>query len=767
MKSAVLPEPNTISSVDAPDVYVSEPARRRLDALRSSVDMRLAALEAALADPSRGDALEALILDLARVACEESQSAAAHACADTRLEAEMHIAQARSAAQAVVEQEYASSADVRRALEEARQQIAVLQREKDDLVQQTRQAFELDLARERGLRGELERESVKLEHAAEEARSELTAERAASKNLRQEVDRLDTEFRALQQEHAEFRSVRERLEGEIARGRDAVAESQRAHAETQTQLALERNAVSELRRAAEKTADQLSVLGRREAEARNGHEHITKAYDETVSELRRERESYAQLREAHKSLQTRVDADQSVNADGERVLADLRQRLEAEQATVAELRRQQASLQERFETERAASADRSHAEAELKAALDAERSEVADLKQTIADLQNRFDAERATTAELRRATAQAEARMQTAVDTEHALRAQLSEAATSGKHKSNNSEAAARQVAALTADLEAERRLVGDLRSAQSESERRWENERSSSATRAADQIAALTTKLEAEQRATTELRRKESDLEARVAAERAANAELRQDMVRTQERNQSGNQDVQSVREALAHARAEVQSLRDELEAARSRVETVLGERADAERLLHESETRLKRAQRDRDELASRLDGTHEPAKGGHAETGKTIPSATPLSVLPHPAAKTPHRAQGKAVAKTKDSEWVAVRTSPRYGFSDPVTVQINGTPGQLCDLSAGGCQVLSPNALKPNQVVKVTLPSGPKPLSCSGKIIWAKLEAPALGRPAGYRAGVQFTKPDQAAIDAFIISHRATALV
>ena len=42
-----------------------------------------------------------------------------------------------------------------------------------------------------------------------------------------------------------------------------------------------------------------------------------------------------------------------------------------------------------------------------------------------------------------------------------------------------------------------------------------------------------------------------------------------------------------------------------------------------------------------------------------------------------------------------------------------------------------------------------------------------WESYEEPALGRPAGYRAGVQFTKPDQAAIDAFIISHRATVNV
>jgi hypothetical protein len=103
----------------------------------------------------------------------------------------------------------------------------------------------------------------------------------------------------------------------------------------------------------------------------------------------------------------------------------------------------------------------------------------------------------------------------------------------------------------------------------------------------------------------------------------------------------------------------------------------------------------------------------------------------------------------------------------APRYGFSEPVPVQVNGTASQLCDLSVGGCQVLSQAALKPNQTVKVTLPTLPNPISCSGKIVWAKLEAPALGRPAGYRAGVQFSKPDQSAIDAFIVSHRATVNV
>jgi hypothetical protein len=97
------------------------------------------------------------------------------------------------------------------------------------------------------------------------------------------------------------------------------------------------------------------------------------------------------------------------------------------------------------------------------------------------------------------------------------------------------------------------------------------------------------------------------------------------------------------------------------------------------------------------------------------------------------------------------------------RYGFQDPVTIQVNGAPTQLCDLSVGGCQVLSATALKPNQTIKVLLPAEPKPISCTGKIVWAKLEAPALGRPAGYRAGVQFMRADEAAIDAFIARHSA----
>jgi hypothetical protein len=57
---------------------------------------------------------------------------------------------------------------------------------------------------------------------------------------------------------------------------------------------------------------------------------------------------------------------------------------------------------------------------------------------------------------------------------------------------------------------------------------------------------------------------------------------------------------------------------------------------------------------------------------------------------------------------------------------------------------------------------MVKVLLPSKP-PLTCAGKVVWTRLEPMGVGQPLGYRAGVRFTKPDEAAIDAFA-SSRAT---
>ena len=101
--------------------------------------------------------------------------------------------------------------------------------------------------------------------------------------------------------------------------------------------------------------------------------------------------------------------------------------------------------------------------------------------------------------------------------------------------------------------------------------------------------------------------------------------------------------------------------------------------------------------------------------------------------------------------------------RRASRHAFNQDVQIQIDGSATQLVDLSTTGAQVISPTALKPNRMVKVSFPIDDNMVSFRGKIMWARLEPPSAGGPFCYRAGVFFTSVDEAAVQAFIKHHNA----
>jgi hypothetical protein len=103
--------------------------------------------------------------------------------------------------------------------------------------------------------------------------------------------------------------------------------------------------------------------------------------------------------------------------------------------------------------------------------------------------------------------------------------------------------------------------------------------------------------------------------------------------------------------------------------------------------------------------------------------------------------------------------------RRASRQAFNEDVQVQIDGSATMLVDLSMTGAQVISPTALKPNRMVKVSLPMGDTSVTCRGKIVWARLEPPSANRSLCYRAGVLFTTPDEAALQVFITHHISSA--
>jgi len=60
----------------------------------------------------------------------------------------------------------------------------------------------------------------------------------------------------------------------------------------------------------------------------------------------------------------------------------------------------------------------------------------------------------------------------------------------------------------------------------------------------------------------------------------------------------------------------------------------------------------------------------------------------------------------------------------------------------------------------MKPNRLIKVTLPMADGVMALKAKVMWSRLE-PRSGQ-LWYRAGVSFTSADQIALEAFLTSHQ-----
>ncbi len=98
--------------------------------------------------------------------------------------------------------------------------------------------------------------------------------------------------------------------------------------------------------------------------------------------------------------------------------------------------------------------------------------------------------------------------------------------------------------------------------------------------------------------------------------------------------------------------------------------------------------------------------------------------------------------------------------RAAKRVQFKGETDIQVDGTPGKLVDLSLTGAQLLTATAMKPNRLIKVTLPMGDSSIACKAKVMWSRLE-PRSGQ-LWYRAGVSFTSADQIALETFLGVHQ-----
>src|SRR5918993_4324866 len=146
--------------------------------------------------------------------------------------------------------------------------------------------------------------------------------------------------------------------------------------------------------------------------------------------------------------------------------------------------------------------------------------------------------------------------------------------------------------------------------------------------------------------------------------------------------------------------------------------------------------------------------DYTRQVVKPTVTRTPAASPSAGNTAAAPQPAT-----ASVATEEAPKALDWHGTRRAPRFRVRVGVELQLDGNPAAIVDLSTVGAQVISPTVLRPNQKVRITLPNDDFLLRFRGAVAWAKFELPKPPvKTPQYRAGVEFTDGDAAAIDSVI---------
>jgi hypothetical protein len=129
-----------------------------------------------------------------------------------------------------------------------------------------------------------------------------------------------------------------------------------------------------------------------------------------------------------------------------------------------------------------------------------------------------------------------------------------------------------------------------------------------------------------------------------------------------------------------------------------------------------------------------------------------ETAAIAPPTSI----AVETEEDAAPVATAEQpRQLDWHGTRRAPRFRIRQGVEIQLDGNPAHLVDLSVMGAQVLSATILRPNQRVRISVPTDEFVMRFRGAVAWAKFELPRPTEPPRYRAGVEFSDADPSAMD------------
>ena len=326
---------------------------REVEALRTLLDSRLSALELALADPKQHGSLEAMILDLARVATEEAHATARFAVLEVQKAGQLAVSAARTEGFTALEAEKTASASLRQVLENARSAL----KQAESMLKEQRletDAANLDAASARreldAIRERLEREQAarvddrrELDAAlaaaeAERARASALAEQASETRSRQDSERsalaidLEQHRAALETERvsaATLLEARSALEGSLDEARRQVDEAKRdldstragrdaAQRDLDAALreidAMRRDSESRTEVLSESHAAQAQALSAAHEEARNAGERLLEAIRDRDAAQSERAELQRQLQAAEGAIREAAEVNRELQA---------------------------------------------------------------------------------------------------------------------------------------------------------------------------------------------------------------------------------------------------------------------------------------------------------------------------------------------------------------------------------------------------------------------------------------------------------------------
>ena len=156
--------------------------------------------------------------------------------------------------------------------------------------------------------------------------------------------------------------------------------------------------------------------------------------------------------------------------------------------------------------------------------------------------------------------------------------------------------------------------------------------------------------------------------------------------------------------------------------------------------------------------------DYTRVVSRGAVAESVAASPPPPPAFTSAPEASERVYEAE--APVATADAprqlDWHGTRRAPRFRIRQGVDIQLDGNPAALVDLSVMGAQVVSATILRPNQRVRISVPTDEFVMRFRGAVAWAKFELPKPTEPPRYRAGVEFADADAAAMDEYCSKHK-----